>query len=181
MTKNRFAAFILFMFVGGIFALASTGYSDNDSSSDDSSDKKRRRSGLTFSSKMTGAQEVPGVDTRGVGRVEARFDEGFTKVHVKMRLRNLEGTPFGAHFHCAVAGDNGTIALGLVSPGPCSIDGQGRLSCILTNDDFALNTCDPLVNNIVSLALAMRDGRIYTNVHTDAFPPGEVRGQMLEE
>ncbi len=37
------------------------------------------------------------------------------------------------------------------------------------------------VNNIAALALAMRDGLIYINVHTAAFGGGEIRGQLLED
>jgi hypothetical protein len=36
------------------------------------------------------------------------------------------------------------------------------------------------INNIASLAFAMRDGLIYANVHTVANTGGEVRGQLLE-
>jgi hypothetical protein len=35
--------------------------------------------------------------------------------------------------------------------------------------------------NIADLADAMRDSNIYVNVHTVANPPGEVRGQLLED
>jgi hypothetical protein len=36
------------------------------------------------------------------------------------------------------------------------------------------------INNIASLAFAMRDGLIYANVHTVANSGGEARGQLLE-
>ncbi len=67
--------------------------------------------------------------------------------------------------------------------GPLIFDGE-KASGTLTNADVHANTCflaiGQAVNNIASLALAMRAGLIYTNVHTFDNPNGEVRGQMLE-
>ena len=55
----------------------------------------------------------------------------------------------------------------------------------LTNADSTGADCVPtigrVVNNLASLAFAMRDGLIYANVHTrPQFMGGEVRGQMVE-
>ena len=87
-----------------------------------------------------------------------------------------------AHFHCARPGVTGPVAFGMVSPGPCMFDGT-ELRCTLTNADFSGADCIPgvgrPVNNIAALALAMRDGLVYANVHTSDNPPGEVRGQLL--
>jgi hypothetical protein len=56
---------------------------------------------------------------------------------------------------------------------------------MLTNLDFTGADCTPIVgrpvNNIAALAFAMRNGLIYANVHTDVFPAGEQRGQMLKD
>jgi hypothetical protein len=89
-----------------------------------------------------------------------------------------------------VPGANGPIALPLfesTAPSPLDFDGK-RIRGTLTNADFAVNTCsDPLpgigrpVNNIASLAFAMREGLIYANVHTSDVAGGEVRGQLLED
>jgi hypothetical protein len=152
---------------------------------------------LGFTANLSGAQEVPTVDTIPLaekGEVEAKFDEGFTQVEVRLQVRgNLEGTTVqGAHFHCGRPGENGPIALGLFDPGNLTFDpDSGVAEGVLTNDDFTGANCveddegneiiGRPVNNIVALAFAMDDGLIYANVHTDANPGGEIRGQMLEE
>lgn len=139
---------------------------------------------------MTGAQEVPAAASDGIARATVRFDKGFTKVRVRLNFRNLSGTFTRLHFHCNVAGANGPVALGLidtVAPGLDNSDvvtlGDHRIVGTLTNDNFPAD--DPCpdaigkpVNNIASLAAAIDRGEIYLNLHTDAFPPGEVRGQV---
>ena len=89
-----------------------------------------------------------------------------------------------AYFLCARAGQNGPIAFGLVDPGPLAFDG-GEVDGVLTNADFTGADCVPSigrpVNNIAVLAFAMKDGLIYINVHSKAFPPGELRGQMHKD
>lgn len=145
---------------------------------------------LEFESELSGAQEVTdppgGVDSGGEGQITADFDDGLTKVRVRLRVGGLEGDFTRAHFHCARAGRNGPIAFGLVDPGSCSF-GKGRIRCTLRNDDLTdvANNCQEAigrpVNNIAALAFAMRDGLIYFNLHTSKFPGGELRGQMLPD
>ena len=115
--------------------------------------------------------------------VKAKFDKGLTQVNVDLNVENTVGTVTRAHFHCAGPGENGPIVFGLFDPGPLPVGEKSKGT--LTNDDFTGADCvsniGRPVNNIAALAFAMRDGLIYANVHTSAFGPGEIRGQMLED
>jgi hypothetical protein len=132
--------------------------------------------------------------TDATGEVEAKFDDAFTRVDVVLRVQNAENV-VAAHFHCGLPGKNGPVALGFFNPGPLVFDGE-KAEGTLTNENFQQADCVPHigrpVNNIAALAFAMREGLIYTNVHTNDgtdppdtgpgdFPGGEIRGQMLEE
>ena len=148
--------------------------------------------GQSFTATLSGDQEVVvdadgnfvpgGTETDATGRLTVSFDAGFTKVTVNLKVEGLVGAFGAAHLHCGLAGQNGPVAFGLNNPGPLDFDGQ-RIRGELTNADFSGGDCEPLVgrpiNNIAALAFAMREGLIYVNVHTDAFPPGEIRGQLV--
>jgi len=149
--------------------------------------------GPSFESRLSGAQSavfdmdvfVPGgTSSQAAGRVRVQFNEALSTAFVVLRVTNLTGSFQAAHFHCARPGQNGPVAFGLVGPGPLTFDGE-RLVGRLTNLDFNDADCEPVVgrpvNNIAALALAMRDGLIYANVHTDMFPAGEVRAQLLPD
>lgn len=146
-----------------------------------------------FETTLSGAQEVVvdeddnfvpgGTDSDATGTVTAEFDAAFTEVTVDLTVDQLTGAFSGAHFHCGRPGQNGPIAFGMVSPGPLEFDG-GQIRGTLTNEDYTGEDCTEVIgrpiNNIAALAFAMHDGLIYANVHTDMFPAGETRGQMLE-
>jgi len=78
------------------------------------------------------------------------------------------------HFHFAAAGSNGGVVFGLISP----------------NHDVDDLVIDPVAGtltgawedtdaNPLSAQLAnLNAGNLYLNVHTTAFPPGEIRGQI---
>jgi hypothetical protein len=143
----------------------------------------RDKDGLKFAARLTGAQEVPEQDSPAKADIEAQFDLGFTELEVELKISdNTVGTVTRAHFHCARAGGNGPIVFGLFDPGPFPVG--NRVDGTLTNADFNNVDCVPatgrVINNLASLALAMRDGLIYANVHTTVFPSGELRGQMIE-
>jgi hypothetical protein len=140
--------------------------------------------GLQFSAYLSGAQEVPAVETEGSGRVKVKFDKGLSSLWVNVKVRNLAGNLVGAHFHCGLPGTNGPVAFGLIAPGDLTFDGQ-RIKGTLDNSDFTGADCTGAVgrpvSNIAALAFAMEEGLIYLNVHTDFVPSGEVRGQLLED
>ncbi|HLT89709.1 MAG TPA: CHRD domain-containing protein [Woeseiaceae bacterium] len=147
-----------------------------------------------FEATLTGDQEVVvddqdnfvpgGTGSPAIGRISADFNQGFRALEVNLVIEGLSNTFSAAHFHCGRPGENGPIVFGLVNPGQLSFDGR-RIRGSLTNDDYTGEDCTEVigrpVNNLVSLAFAMRDGLIYANVHTDAFPMGEIRGQMLDD
>ena len=163
--------------------LAAPAYADGDRHDDHRDRDHFSRGGLEFTAILSGAQEVPGNDSNGRARATVKFDAAFTRVWVDVRVRGLTGSFTAAHFHCNRAGASGPPKLGLQGPGPLMFDGE-RLRGVLTNEHILGTDCESVVgrpiNNLVSLALAMRDGLIYLNVHSDLYPPGEVRGQMLE-
>ncbi len=126
-------------------------------------------------------KKSPDVATDAFGTVSTRFDAGFTRVEVRIRLNGDQVV--AGHFHCARAGANGPVAFGLMAPGPLTeiVDGS-RVT--LTNADFTGVDCVPTtgraINNIAALALAMRDGLVYANLHSPSSPTGQIRGQMIE-
>jgi len=142
--------------------------------------------GLKFKANLSGAQEVPGVATVTEGRVKASANNDFSEMRVDLDV--FDGVAITqAHFHCGRPGQNGPVVVFLFGFVVGGVDVDGQLARVtLTNDDFFGADCSGIVigrpvNNIVSLAFAMRDGLIYANVHSVGNPPGEIRGQMLEK
>jgi hypothetical protein len=137
---------------------------------------------LRFFAVLSGEQEVPAVESDAKARGLAFFDSAFTKVHVRVDIHGPI-TVAAAHFHCGRAGTNGPVAFGILNPGPLVEIGQ-RVRVTLTNENFTGADCiDSVgrpVNNVAALALAMRDGLVYLNLHSPVAPAGEIRGQMLE-
>lgn len=136
---------------------------------------------LAFRAVLTGAQEVPTVDSNATGSAFVQFDRGFTRAEVRVRVRG-DIEIVAAHFHCARPGENGTIAFGLFNPGQLTEFGE-EVRVRLTNADFTNLDCVPSigrpVNNIAALAFAMQDGLIYINLHSPNALNGEIRGQLL--
>lgn len=136
---------------------------------------------LKFAARLSGAQQNPEVATAASGKLTVKFDEALTQVEIKLNLADLSDFT-AAHFHCNRAGLDGGVAFGIIMPGPCVL-AANQIRCTLTNADVTPNSCGAEIgrpiNNIASLAFAMRDGLIYANVHTLAHTTGEIRGQLV--
>jgi hypothetical protein len=161
--------FIIFL------AFSGAGYADD------------RDGGLAFDARLSSAQEVPSNPSEAKANIEVEFDKGFTKLEFELEVRDTVGAITRAHFHCAKPGENGPIVFGIFDPGPLPVPTNAtsvKLEGTLTNDDYTGADCVPtigrVVNNLASLAFAMREGLIYANVHTAFRSGGEVRGQTIE-
>ena len=186
MCKKKYNTVISLM----VSFLVAAGVNANESNlSNAENDRSSSNQFDLFQTVLSGAQEVidgnGDVETDLKARAFAAFNADYSRMNFKIRFNTgSDETIVAMHFHCGAAGQNGPLALGIFAPGPLSLDGNQVLGK-LTNDDVlgmdCQNTINRPVNNLVSLAQAMREGLIYLNVHSQQFPGGVVRGQMKSE
>jgi hypothetical protein len=141
--------------------------------------------GLKFRSNPSAAQEVqdPAVVSDGAGAVQVRFARDLSAVAAKVEIADLTSGVAAGHLHCAPAGQNGPVILDLM---PTAGASEGTIvDDRFTNDDLSGADCEATcgfpVNNIASLRFAADEGCIYVNIHSETFPGGELRGQLLEK
>jgi hypothetical protein len=115
---------------------------------------------LQIKAELSGRNEVPPLSGTGGGQVVATFDPATRTLSWKGTLSNLTAQPTMAHFHGpAEAGKNAGIQVAIPNPG-ATFAGEA----ILTEQQ----------------ARDMLAGMWYVNIHTAAFPAGEVRGQLTK-
>jgi hypothetical protein len=130
-----------------------------------------------FKAVLTGANEVPPVDTDTSGKAEFEVNRDQTKIKFELKIRNatkILGVA-GAHIHCAPEGVNGPIVAFLAGPVTGGFDGKVEIEATLTAENITNTACGATIADLVQ---SMRDGDTYVNAHSPAFPGGEVRGQI---
>jgi hypothetical protein len=126
-----------------------------------------------FRAHLRGDEEVPPVETDAQGQATFKFNEDVTILDFKLTVANIEDV-VAAHIHCAPEGVNGPVGVTLFSGGPVSPDGVLAEGTITAPDGG--NECG--WEDLEDVQMAMKNGYAYVNVHTEAHPPGEVRGQI---
>ena len=120
--------------------------------------------GTSFAGDLRGSGEVPPTGSHAVGAFLVTFgnDNSLTyEVHASQHLPGITA----AHIHRGAAGVNGPIVIGLTTSTSTFVN--GRLQGTFPPIDAAL------VNEIKA-----NPAGFYVNVHTTAFPGGEIRGQL---
>jgi len=121
-----------------------------------------RPGGLGFDGWATGMQEVPPVATNGKGLASARLNYSLDTLWVNVLFDRLSGPVTGAHFHHAMPGANGPVAINLTP----LVQGKWIRGFV---------TGATLTPMVISQFLK---GEMYLNIHTTAHAPGEIRSQM---
>jgi len=112
---------------------------------------------------LTGAQQVPPVETSGTGTAELTYDPATRVLTWNVTFSGLSGPATMAHFHGPGAtGANAPPTIWISTKGSPA-DSPLKGEATLTPDQAAQFTA----------------GQWYINVHTAAHPAGEIRGQVM--
>jgi hypothetical protein len=142
---------------------------------------------LVFNANLAGANEVPPVTTAGTGVATVTFDDVTNILSVQAAFSGLTGTTTAAHIHCcSPPGRNAGVATPVPSfPGfPSGVmSGTYSQSFNLTlassfNPAFITANGGTVETARAAFVGGLQSGLTYFNVHTNAFPGGEIRGQL---
>lgn len=115
---------------------------------------------MTMKLNLTGASEVPPNDSAAKGTADVSYDTASKMLTWKVIYSGLTGPATMAHFHGpAEPGKNAGV---MVPFKDVASGAEG--SATLTDDQAA----------------ALKDGKMYINVHTKAHPGGEIRAQVTK-
>ncbi len=118
------------------------------------------RSTSTFNTTLSGAQEVPPVNTAGRGEAKVTVDRATRQLTWEVGYNGLTGPVTAAHFHGPAApGQNAGVVVP-IAQGPATNPMRG--SAMLTEEQM---------NQLLQ-------GRWYINLHTEQNKGGEIRGQV---
>jgi hypothetical protein len=128
---------------------------------------------------LTGAEEVPAVETQAQGQAIFQLSKDGTELHYKLIVANIENVMM-AHIHLGPAGVNGPVVAWLYPSAPPPALIEGRFSGVLAEGTItAASLVGPLAGEPLSALIdAIEAGNTYVNVHTSQYPGGEVRGQI---
>jgi hypothetical protein len=143
--------------------------------------------GTSFSATLTGAAEVPPVETPATGT--AIFTVSGTAITYTVNVANITNAVV-AHIHVAPVGSNGPVRLNLCgtgAPEPACTSGTG----VLATGTNGTTVGSPAIT-FDELVAAMSAGNAYVNVHTDDgvgqpntgagdMASGEIRGQIVAD
>lgn len=116
----------------------------------------------SFKVDLTGAQQVPPVETAGKGTADLTYDPATRMLTWTVDYSGLSSPATMAHFHGpAAAGKNGPVAIWISTKGGSAaspIKGEATLT--------------------PEQAQQFSAGEWYVNIHTQSHPGGEIRGQV---
>jgi len=117
---------------------------------------------LSYKAELKGSSEVPPNQSKATGSISVSYDTTAKQLSWKGSYSGLTGPVTAAHFHGpALAGKNAGIAVGLQGANlPVAFEGSATLTDTQAADLMA--------------------GRWYFNLHTAAYPAGEIRGQVVK-
>ena len=130
---------------------------------------------------LKGIHEVPPNESDGNGVAQFQLSEDGTTMEYKLVVANTENIT-QAHIHIGPRGVNGPVVVFLYGFNPAGTSENGVLAeGSFTSANLIARPTTPIGPfnaTMDALVAAMRSGNAYVNVHTFAFPGGEIRNQV---
>ena len=111
-----------------------------------------------YKADLKGSKEVPANDSSATGKANITYDDKSKKLSWVVTYSGLSGEPTAAHFHGPAApGKNADVAV-----------------------DISGNIKKGSADLTAEQAAELKAGKLYLNIHTEKFPDGEIRGQVVK-
>ena len=132
-----------------------------------------------FKAALKGSDQVPPSETTGTGTVTATYDSVTKRLSWKGSYSGLSGPPTAAHIHGPAApGTNARLVfwtsdnIGQCSQGECKLNSDTKAQPLTSPFEGSATLTD-------AQAAELTGGMYYVNIHTNTYPRGEIRGQLL--
>jgi hypothetical protein len=126
-----------------------------------------------FKAKLKGENEVPPVTTDAQGKVKLKVKE--SNIKYKLNITGITDATM-AHIHQGKSGENGEPVVDLLANGNKQQTSNGLFVNGSIVDSNLIGTMKG--KSLSDLVSSINDGNNYVNVHTQAHPDGEIRGQL---
>ena len=147
---------------------------------------------ITYRGTLSGAAEVPSVVTPGTGSAVVVYDTVAHTLNISAIFSGLTAGTTASHIHCCTArtfSGNASIAtelpsfvgfpLGVTSGSYTDIHDLTLASSY--NPAFVTANGGTLSGAEAALVAGLANGNAYLNIHTSAFPTGEIRAVLAPE
>ena len=143
----------------------------------------------SFGARLRGLEEVPSISTAGQGFFFAQLNDAETQLDYTVFYVGTESTVTQSHIHIGQTSVNGGVVLffctnltppaGVPLPPACPNGAVNTVSGTLTAANVIVVTAQGIASGeFAEVIRAMRTGFAYANVHSVAYPGGEIRGQI---
>jgi hypothetical protein len=135
----------------------------------------------TFTAALTGFEEPPALATNPTGDFTATLSEDGNSLDFVMNYDGFETNVLASHIHLGLPSVSGGVTVFLCGGGdrPDCPQGGGTVSGTITAENVGGIAAQRLqAGDFGKLLEAMEAGATYVNVHSQALPGGEIRGQI---
>ncbi len=130
-----------------------------------------------FTTSLSGDNEVPAVASAGTGLTTFSLNDSQTALDYNLITYGLQGATM-AHIHVGPRGENGEVAVFLFGPEAAGVTRDGVLESGTITESDLIEIPGVFDGTMPTLIDLLRAGTAYVNVHTLAYPTGEIRGQV---
>ena len=132
---------------------------------------------ITYTAALSGSNEAPAVAATGAGgTATVTIDVAAQTLTWVIDVYNLPSGVTASHIHAGGAGVSGPVVVNFNPPLTASNDfrftGTARPADVVARQPQGVNTWEDLLQ-------AIDTGHAYVNVHSQANPGGEIRGQLV--